>query len=253
MRKVFSSVYAIVILATVMTLSGCQTALEYAGKTPEISPVEAPNPPIAAPPGNIDALYPSRNQERLPNSDASLWQNGPQSLFGDRRARATGDVLTVVVEINDQAQLNNQTNLNRTASENVSVPAFFGLGTLAQQVLPGGAGLDRAVEVETESVSNGNGILRRQEQIVLRLAATVRHVLPNGNLLIQGSQQVRVNRELRDLQVTGIIRTTDIARNNEITYDKIAEARISYGGRGTASDIQDPRYGQKILDTVLPF
>ena len=78
-------------------------------------------------------------------------------------------------------------------------------------------------------------------------------VLPNGILSIVGSQEIRVNFELRDLQVSGFVRPEDISRQNEITYDKIASARVSYGGRGQISDVQQPRYGQQVLDILLPF
>ena len=97
------------------------------------------------------------------------------------------------------------------------------------------------------------GSVRRNEKLTLRVAATVLDVLPNGVLAISGSQELRVNFELRELLVTGLVRPADISRQNEVTYDKIASARVSYGGRGQISDVQQPRIGQQVADILLPF
>jgi flagellar L-ring protein precursor FlgH len=184
---------------------------------------------------------------------ASTWRSGPTSLFGDRRARTVGDILTVVIEIDDEATMQNQTDRSRTSSENVNIPALLGLPNVADVILPAGADLTPAVELGADSSSGGQGQTARSEEIELRVAATVTEVLPNGHMVIQGSQEVRVNFELRDLQVAGVIRPEDISRRNEITYDKIADARIAYGGRGQLFDMQQPRYGQQVLDIVMPF
>lgn len=184
---------------------------------------------------------------------ASLWHSGPTSLFGDRRARKTGDIVTVVIEIDEEAEMKNRTDRSRSSSDDISVPALFGVPSLAQDVLPGGAGLDPAVEASSNTSSSGDGTVKREERITLRVAATVVHELPNGHLAITGSQEIRVNYELRELLVAGIIRPEDISRNNIITYDKIADARISYGGRGQISDLQRARYGSQILDMISPF
>jgi flagellar L-ring protein precursor FlgH len=186
-------------------------------------------------------------------SPGTLWRSGPQSLFGDRRARTIGDILTVVVQIDDQAEIRNRSERRRDASEELSVPAFFGINTLAERVLPAGAGVDPAIDATSESESNGDGAIRRRERITLRVAATVTGVLENGNLVVEGSQEVRVNDELRDLRIRGVVRREDISRSNIIAYDKIAEARISYGGRGDITRINRTRYGQKIIDLVSPF
>jgi flagellar L-ring protein precursor FlgH len=188
-----------------------------------------------------------------PNSPGTLWRSGPQSLFGDRRARNIGDIVTVVVEIDDEAEIRNRSERQRDASEELSAPALLGVNTLVQRVLPGGAGLDPAIDASSRSESNGEGAIRRRERITLRVAATVTEALQNGNLVVQGSQEVRVNNELRDLRVRGVVRREDISRTNVITYDKIAEARISYGGRGEITRVNGTRYGQKLLDLISPF
>ncbi len=184
---------------------------------------------------------------------ASLWESGRGSLLGDRRARRQGDILTVVIEIDDSAAISNSTERSRSGSDSLSVPQFLGLANLAERVLPGDVDLANAVDTDSRSRSAGDGSVTRAEELTLRVAATVIEILPNGILRIQGSQEVRVNFEIRELLVDGYVRPEDISRRNEITYDKIASARISYGGRGQITQMQQPRYGQQIADIVLPF
>jgi len=158
-----------------------------------------------------------------------------------------------VVEIDEKAEISNSTSRSRSGSENLSVPHLFGLPQRINNDLPEGTSLDNAVELDSSGKSGGDGSVKRNEKLTLRVAATVMQVLPNGVLEIAGSQEVRVNFELRELLVEGFVRPEDISRQNEITYDKIASARVSYGGRGQITDVQQPRYGQQILDAVLPF
>jgi flagellar L-ring protein precursor FlgH len=186
-------------------------------------------------------------------SMASLWTGDRESLLGDRRAINRGDILTVVIEIDDSAEISNATDRSRSGSQEMSVPQLFGLPQLLQGELPEGATIDPAVDVGSSSQFSGDGSVSRNEQLELRVAATIVDVLPNGVLEIAGTQEVRVNFELRELIVTGFVRPADISRQNEITYDKIASARISYGGRGQISDMQQPRYGQQAAEAVLPF
>ncbi len=185
--------------------------------------------------------------------EASLWTGDRTSLLGDRRAMQRGDILTVVIEIDDSAEISNSTQRSRGASESLGVPNLFGLPQRLDTELPTGASTADAVGLDSSSSSNGDGSVSRNEQLTLRVAATVVDVLPNGVLSIEGNQEVRVNFELRELLVSGFVRPADISRQNEITYDKIASARVSYGGRGQITDVQQPRIGQQILDHVLPF
>jgi len=186
-------------------------------------------------------------------AQASLWSSSRQSLLGDRRAMKKGDILTVVVEIDDKAEISNTTSRTRSGSEDMGVPQLLGLPQRIDEKLPNGASMAEAVSLTSSGSSNGNGSVRRNESLELRLAATIIGVLPNGVLEISGSQEVRVNFELRELLVSGFVRPEDITRRNEIGYDKIASARVSYGGRGQITDVQQPRYGQQVLDLVLPF
>jgi flagellar L-ring protein precursor FlgH len=173
--------------------------------------------------------------------------------LGDRRALKKGDILTVVIEIDEKAEISNGTQRSRQNSEELGISQLFGIPQRANRVLPSGATTDDAVAIDSDSSSAGRGSVSREEELTLKVAATVIDVLPNGVLSIQGSQEVRVNFEIRELLVAGYVRPADISRLNQITYDKIASARISYGGRGQITDVQQPRYGQQILDMVLPF
>lgn len=184
----------------------------------------------------------------------SLWNAGRQSLLGDRRASRQGDIMTVVIEIDDSAEISNSTKRSRSGAENLEVPSLLGLPQLLERkALPDAADFDSAADLKSSSRSAGDGSVRRGEKLTLRVAATVIEVLQNGVLRIRGSQEVRVNFEIRELLVDGYVRPEDISRQNEITYDKIASARISYGGRGQITDVQQPRYGQQVADILLPF
>ena len=186
-------------------------------------------------------------------TSASLWTRDRDSLLGDRRAVDRGDILTVVIEIDESAEISNASDRTRSASQDLGIPQLLGLPQRVDNRLPDGASLNTAVSVNSQGTSSGNGNVRRNEKLELRIAAAVIDVLPNGVLSIVGNQEVRVNFELRELLVTGFVRPADITRQNEITYDKIASARISYGGRGQITDVQQPRYGQQALEAILPF
>lgn len=235
-------------------LGGCAERLDHLGKPPTITGPGAQNtplPPISEARRAIARPAPIAEPESY--AVASTWRSGPSSLFGDRRARTVGDILTVVIDISEEGTIDNTTNRSRSGSENIGVTALLGLPSVAATVLPAGAGIDPAVDLTGSSASAGAGNISRSEEITLRVAATVVDVLPNGHFVIEGSQELRVNFELRELLVAGVIRPEDVSRRNEITYDKIADARISYGGRGQITDLQQPRYGQQVLDVIMPF
>ena len=242
-------------LAVALALGGCGDRLDHLGKPPSMT---APGAPLTAmePVAPARAALTRKAPPPPPESYevASLWRSGPTSLFGDRRARTVGDILTVVVEVDEEANLDNQTDRQRTGNEDMSVSALFGINDLIEDLLlPKTATLNPGVALEGSSSSGGSGSTSRTEKVTLRIAATVTDMLPNGHFAIYGSQELRVNFDLRDVQVAGIIRPEDISRRNEITLDKIADARVVYGGRGQLMDMQQPRYGQQVLDMVLPF
>ena len=208
--------------------------------------------PATGSPEHLAMQSPS-NPQRPDASGPSLWSMGRQSLLGDRRALLRGDILTVVVEINDRAEFSNSSNRNRSGAQSLEITSLLGLPQRLSPILPDGESFDDAVSLNSSSSSSGNGAISRNEKLTLRVAATIIDVLPNGIFRIRGSQEVRVNQEVRELLVEGYVRPEDISRQNEITYDKIASARISYGGRGLISEFQSPRPGQQITDRILPF
>ncbi|KUP94759.1 flagellar basal body L-ring protein FlgH [Tritonibacter horizontis] len=229
-------------------LGGC-ARMDHIGKPPSFTPGNETQEHVAM-------LYqglPLTSQTQRAVDSASLWSGSRQSLLGDRRATKKGDILTVVIEIDEEASISNDTSRSRNASESLQVPQLLGLPQRLNEDLPTGASSAELVDLGSSSSSGGSGSVSRSEKLELRVAATVVDVLPNGVLAINGSQELRVNFELRELLVSGYVRPDDISRQNEITYDKIASARVSYGGRGQITDVQQPRYGQQVLDAVLPF
>ncbi|MFW2545421.1 flagellar basal body L-ring protein FlgH [Primorskyibacter sp. 2E107] len=238
----------ICLIGLIFVTASCERA-KHIGQEPKFTPqTQSPERVAMIAQGLPEALPPSRVTDR-----ASLWSSRQGSLLGDRRAINRGDILTVVIDIKEQAAINNSTSRSRSGSESLGIPDLFGVPERINQTITDGASLDSAVSLDSSSRSSGDGSVKRSEQLTLRVAATIVDVLPNGVLSIEGSQEVRVNFELRELLVTGYVRPEDISRQNEITYDKIASARISYGGRGQITDMQQPRIGQQVLDMILPF
>ncbi|WP_085307626.1 flagellar basal body L-ring protein FlgH [Planktotalea arctica] len=229
-------------------LAACSSA-DHLGKAPSFSePMASREHSAMVYPG-----LPQTVEHRTFITESSLWRADSKSLLGDRRALQKGDIMTVVIEIDDKAEISNTTSRSREGSDNMSVPDLFGVPQRIGKSWPDGSGPEKAVDLSSKSKSKGDGSVRRKEKLTLRVAATVVEVLPNGVLAIEGTQEVRVNFEMRELLVNGYVRPEDISRQNEITYDKIASARISYGGRGQISDMQQPRYGRQILEAILPF
>jgi len=183
----------------------------------------------------------------------SLWRPGARAFFKDQRAAQVGDILTVQVNTTDAATLDNATTTTTKNGEGVGVPNFLGLEAGLKNLLPSAVNPSSLVSVNSNSALAGSGVIKRDETVNLSLAAVVLQLLPNGNLVIAGRQEMRVNTELRELTVTGVIRPQDITSENTIKWNQIAEARISYGGRGVMSDVQKPRYGQQVFDILFPF
>ena len=223
--------------------------LEQVGRAPDFSPLEGSYQHHAM----YSTPLPDDVVPETPTDASSLWTAGRSSLFGDRRAAQRGDILTVVIEIDDRAEISNSSDRSRSGSENMGMPSLFGIPQRLNESLPEGASMAEAVNTTGASSYEGSGTVSRNEKLTLRVAATVVEELANGVLRIEGQQEVRVNFELRELIISGYVRPIDISRQNEITYDKIAGARVSYGGRGQITDVQQPRYGQQVADILLPF
>ncbi|MFT4782525.1 MAG: flagellar L-ring protein precursor FlgH [Paracoccaceae bacterium] len=238
----------IAIIVVIGSVAGC-SRLEQVGKRPEFTSISGTYEHHAM---SVVPL-PETAQNTRRSNQSSLWSRDRKSLLGDRRAGTQGDILTIVIEIDEKAEISNSTQRSRDGSEEMGVPSFFGIPQRIDERLPVGATMADAVSTNSKSSSSGDGSVSRNEKLTLRVAATVVEVLANGVLRVQGSQEVRVNFEIRELLVSGFVRPADVSRQNEITYDKIASARISYGGRGHITDVQQPRIGQQIADIILPF
>lgn len=184
---------------------------------------------------------------------ASLWSHSPDSLFGDRRARGPGDILTVQITIDDSAEMRASVATDRQSGQNLSLSNFFGLTKLIEDILPTGETLDPAVNITRGSNVDGSGQLRRAETLSLTLAAQVSEVTSNGDLVIIGRQNVQVEGEARTLFVSGVVRREDISRRNVITLDKIANAQVGYDGSGAVSRTANDRAGTRVLDKIIPF
>lgn len=189
----------------------------------------------------------------IQSASASLWNQDPQSLFGNRRARGPGDILTVIVSVDDEAEMRNSLDATRDYSQTASVNTFGGLETLAPRILPNGVGLAPAIDLGRTQASAGDGRIIRQETVTLELAAMVIAETPNGLFEIEGTQRIRVNDETRDLKVHGYVRPEDITRDNTITHDHIASADIVYSGSGQIARTTERRWGARLLDILVPF
>ncbi len=230
-----------------LMLGGCGalSRLSDVGRPPEMSPTSDPTKDPTWRP----LTMPMPAREVSPNEANALWRSGSRAFFKDQRAAQVGDIVTVLVNMNDTANLKNVTSAARTSSEAAGMPNFFGLEALVPKTV-----LPATLLTSSSSNSNvGTGQIQRNESVTLRLAGVITQVLPNGNLVVAARQEIVVNSELRNLTVTGVIRPEDIASDNTVPHDRMAEARISYGGKGQITEIQTPRWGQQLIDILMPW
>jgi flagellar L-ring protein precursor FlgH len=229
-------------------LNGC-TALDRLASLGEQPPLTAIENPTTQP-GYKPVHMPMPTPQPASYSPNSLWRNGSRAFFKDQRAHQVGDILTVTVNLNDKANIANETQRSRENKEDSGIDNFFGK---AKVPIMNSAVPTRIFTADSSASSDGKGSVNRSEALQTNVAAVVTQVLPNGNLVVEGKQEVRVNFEVRELIVAGIVRPEDIQSDNTIDSSKIAQARIAYGGRGQITDVQQPRYGQQVLDVLLPF
>ena len=245
----FKQFASLAVLALALSACSAVDRIENIGQPPALSPIANP----LAHPGYQPVSLPMPAPPETGHAANSLWTTGARSFFHDPRASHIGDLLTVDISIADAAKISDTTKRSRDNSDDAGLSNFFGLEGPLAAALPAGADPSKLVNMASTTSNTGAGSVDRSEKINLTLAAIVTQVLPNGNMVIRGHQQVRVNNELRDLQISGIVRTEDITSENTVSLSQIAEARISYGGKGQITDVQQPRYGQQLYDIIMPF
>jgi len=240
-----------VLLALVLLLPGCGTLtrLSEIGRPPAMTPSSDPT----ADPAYRPISMPMPRPQTAPAEANSLWRSGSRAFFKDQRAANVGDIVTILVNITDAADFKNQSNEARTGQESLGLPNLLGFEASLPKMLAKALDVKNLVAANSAGSATGTGAIKRNETVTLRLAGVITQALPNGNLAVAARQEVRVNNELRELQVSGVLRPQDIASDNTVRHDRLAEARIAYGGRGQISDVQQPRYGQQLLDVLLPF
>jgi flagellar L-ring protein precursor FlgH len=239
-------------LGLIMALSACGASDRIAriGKAPDMSPIATKE--MARSAQEVISLPQPEIVEsvKTPNS---LWTASRTTFFEDQRANKVGDILTVVIEIDEEGKLENSSERTRRSTEGAQLPALLGLESYLGKILPDAANAANLTDLGSDSTYTGEGEIERKEEVSVSLAAMVSQTLPNGNLIIHGRQELLVNFEKRIIQIDGVIRPEDISVENTVPYDKVAQARIVYGGEGQISDVQQPRYGQQLYDIIYPF
>lgn len=249
-RKNMTGKYFPLALAVLLVTTACSSQLDRLSHVGQPAPMTKVYDPTQQK-GYQPISWPLPVEETGPQNNAnSLWQKGSTTFFRDNRAARVGDILKVVMDLKDRGRLESSTDRLRQGSEATGLSAMFGLETKIPGDTTGANGL---LGMNSNSRSIGDGQIERREEVQTEFAATVTQVLPNGNLVIDGRQEIRINDEVREIIVQGVIRPQDIAANNTIQYSQIAEARIAYGGRGIISDAQRPRWGQEVIDILSPF
>lgn len=241
---------AVLLLATSLSGCGMWSRLERVGQEPPLSPIT--NPVEAR--GYEPVTMPMPDPQEGKQAANSLWHPGASGFFKDQRAAKVGDIITVKISAQDNALMENEMEQNRDDNkDSMGISAFFGYEQYLGKVFPDAVDKDTTIDINSNREIAGDGKIDRKENIDVTFAAIVTQVLPNGNLVIEGTQEIRVSYEVRQLTMRGIIRRADISSDNTIESSKIAELRVSYGGEGVISDVQQPRYGRQILDIVAPF
>jgi flagellar L-ring protein precursor FlgH len=248
MHKVTTRGLSLLLLPVALSACGSLQRLSEVGRPPGMTastdPTKEPGyRPMSMPMPAVQTATLERN---------TLWRNGSRAFFKDQRAAQVGDIVTVLVSVSDAAQLQNNTAATRSGNEALGLPNVLGLEASIPKMLAG-AVASSLLSTNSTNGNTGTAQIKRNETVTLKLAGVITQVLPNGNLVVAARQEMRVNSELREMAVTGVIRPQDIASDNTVLSERMAEARIAYGGRGQLTDVQTPRWGQQVLDIVLPF
>ncbi|MFN3700223.1 MAG: flagellar basal body L-ring protein FlgH [Alphaproteobacteria bacterium] len=249
MKKQLKTFTLLLVSSSMLIGCGAADRISNIGAPPAMSPISNPMAAKDFQPVSLPMPAPKKSETQM----NSLWASDRQTFFKDQRASDVGDIITVMIDIKDEASLDNTTSRTRTSNENAALNALLGIEQSLNRILPEAVDNTRLVDGGAGSSYRGTGAVEREEEITVRLAAIITQILPNGNMAIHGRQEVLVNFEKRILQVNGVIRPQDVSVGNTISYDQIAEARIVYGGEGHLTDMQQPRYGQQLYDIIFPF
>lgn len=244
-------IHALVAVLVATSISGCNmaTRISEVGDYPEMSKISNPQ----AQPGYRPVNLPMPAPQPVTDNPNSLWRAGAKAFFKDIRAKDVGDTLTVRLKLDDSAKMQNVTKRKRDDKEAMGIDSIFGYETKLGKFFPKNVDNADLFAFGSKSNTDGDGNIGRSEKLELTFAAMVTQVLPNGSLAILGRQEVRVNFELRELMLLGVVRPQDIEADNSVSHERIAEMRVAYGGRGTLSDLQQPRWGTQIMDILMPF
>lgn len=237
-------------LITLGACSGTMQRLQSVGNPPPLTPLQGEK---AGVPQATQVNLPMPAVQPYTTQPNSLWRTGSRAFFKDQRATKIGDILTVNINVTDSATVDNKTTRSRTAKEGASANALLGYEKSLGKVLPEAVDPKNLLETDSSTKNEGAGSVNRKEAINTTVAAIITQILPNGNFVIQGRQEVRINFEIREIMISGVVRPEDITNQNTIQHTQIAEARISYGGRGQLTDVQQARYGQQLFDIIAPF
>ena len=251
-RHTFSALMGTVAsIAVVLSLGGCNTLerLSEVGSGPEVSNIQNPTQRQ----GYQQVSMPMPQPLPPPQNANSLWRTGSRAFFKDQRAKEVGDILTVSISVNDTATLTTSLARKRAETDTAGAANLLGFESSLTKILPAAVNASSLLNLTSDAASTNTGSTGRTEQLTTSIAAVITQVLPNGNLVISGRQEMRVNFEMRELTIQGIIRPEDLSTSNSVNLNNIAEARIYYGGRGVASEVTQPRYGHEVLDILFPF
>lgn len=185
-------------------------------------------------------------------SSGSIWQASSGSLTEDMKARRRGDILTIVITETASASKEAKTDTSRGSTVNAGIPNFMGLekvGLLKNNI----GDLSKLISANVDSSYKGSGSTSRAENLKATMTARVVEVLPNGNMMIEGRRNIKVNNEDQEIVLEGVVRPRDIGADNVVNSIYIADAKISYFGRGIISDRQSPGWLMNIVDKVWPF
>ncbi|MEM7616983.1 MAG: flagellar basal body L-ring protein FlgH [Pseudomonadota bacterium] len=246
----------IIIIAIILCLTNCGTfsdRIDEINNGVELSEVEIPTSKDSYKPVRLSNNFYNQPTKVIQKNANSLWRPESHSFLLGNQSKKIGDIIKVIIEISDKAELENETESERENSSELSAPSIFGLERLITGWLPGNADTSSLLSIDSSSTNTGTGTIEREEIIETEIAAMITQILPNGNMVINGDQEIRVNYEVRHISISGIINPNDIAADNSINSKMIAESRISYGGRGNISNKQTPRYGHQIIDSLSPL